>query len=184
MAARLLGVSQTALDRWVASGDVPVVVGVTGRSQVPLEELVKLIVSMRSRALTKPERHPLAQELHERRRRAQLRDLTSASSTDVRRDYGHTGAETRSLAYHRIVASMLDEELIEDARLRLRRWCDEGRIDSRNASRWQQILSRCPEAVARAIARNDEHSRQLRQSSPFAGALSEPERRRLLAALR
>src|SRR3954471_3845369 len=41
-AARLLGVSHTALNRWVASGDVPVVMTKQGRKEVPIPVLLEL----------------------------------------------------------------------------------------------------------------------------------------------
>ena len=39
MAARLLGVSQTALDRWIAQGDIPSVLTPDGRREVPRHPL-------------------------------------------------------------------------------------------------------------------------------------------------
>src|SRR5215207_4698845 len=47
--ARLLGVSQTALDRWIASGDVPVVLTPNGRREVPFDALVSLIEDVERR---------------------------------------------------------------------------------------------------------------------------------------
>jgi hypothetical protein len=38
--------------------------------------------------------------------------------------------------------------------------------------------------IREAIAADDQRGRDLRQNSPFAGALSEPERRRILAEIR
>jgi hypothetical protein len=69
-----------------------------------------------------------------------------------------------ALAYHRVVANRLDEMLVRDARRRLERWEKEGRIDPRWAREWEQILA-------------------LRQSSPFAGSLTEHERRRIVQAV-
>ena len=43
LAARVLGVSQTALDKRIARGDVPVVITSVGRREVPLALLVGLI---------------------------------------------------------------------------------------------------------------------------------------------
>src|SRR6478752_8585952 len=41
-AAQILGVSQTALDRWVAVGRIPIVVTPTGRREVPRQFVVEL----------------------------------------------------------------------------------------------------------------------------------------------
>jgi len=43
-------------------------------------------------------------------------------------------------------------------------------------------LARPLREIAETISRDDEHGRDLRQSSPFAGALDEPTRRRVLTA--
>ena len=42
IAARQLGVSHTALNRWVASGHIPVVITRRGRKEVPIPALLKL----------------------------------------------------------------------------------------------------------------------------------------------
>ncbi|HWY90744.1 MAG TPA: hypothetical protein VNY31_08750 [Solirubrobacteraceae bacterium] len=60
VAARLLGVSQTALDRWIAAGDVPVLITPTGRHELPLRWLVESIEAVQDRRLANPDdRHPL-----------------------------------------------------------------------------------------------------------------------------
>ncbi|HEV7773546.1 MAG TPA: hypothetical protein VGO48_09710 [Conexibacter sp.] len=48
--ARLLGVSQTALDRWIAAGDVPVVVTARGRREVPLRTVLDLVEAVEANA--------------------------------------------------------------------------------------------------------------------------------------
>lgn len=65
--ARLLGVSQTALDRWIGTGDVPTVLTPGGRREVPLPALVDLLEALDARRATITERHPLAAVLRERR---------------------------------------------------------------------------------------------------------------------
>jgi excisionase family DNA binding protein len=55
-----------------------------------------------------------------------------------------------------------------------RRWVDS----------WQSILRAGPEAVLRTLTSRSGHDVELRQNSPFAGVLSEPERRRVLRAFR
>jgi hypothetical protein len=183
-AARRLGVSQTALDRWVASGDIPVVIGYTGRREVPLHILMELIESVRQLRSSPQgaERHPLGAVLRERRSRIRPLDIDAILPTSRSR-HGHAHAEMQGLAYHRALASQLDEPTVREARHRLRRWREEERIDRRNADRWEDILSWPPTRIAALIGRDSERMRQLRQSSPFAGALSEAQRRQVLAAV-
>jgi hypothetical protein len=186
-AARLLGISQTALDRWIAHGDIPVVVTPAGRREVPLAQLVELAAAVSERADSVDERHPLAAILRERRSIADDLDARSLFPRGRPRELdrgGHARADLRAFAYHRAVARRLDERLIADARDLLRRWRDEGRIDPRDADGWEQILSRPPTEVARFIKSDSARARELRQSSPFAGALTEPERMRVLELTR
>lgn len=187
MAARLLGVSQTALDRWATTGDVPVVIASTGHREVPLPALVELIKAVREQRMTNPQdRHPLGSVLRERRSLADhLRTSTLLNTADRNRHHGnsHRDAELRSLAYHRAVAQRLDDRLVHDARHRLARWRTQGRIGPHYAQQWEEILAAPPTQIARLIGRDTPHMRDLRQSSPFAGALSEPERQRVLAAV-
>jgi hypothetical protein len=187
MAARLLGVSQTALDRWAATGDVPVVIARSGHRETPLHALVELIEAVRERRFTNPaDRHPLGSVLRKRRAQADLLTTSTLLRTADRRRRGadgHRPAELRSLAYHRAVAQRLDEAIVQDARRRLARWRTQGRINPRYAQQWEGILGDTPSRIARRIARDTPHMRDLRQNSPFAGTLSEPERRRVLAAV-
>jgi hypothetical protein len=187
MAARLLGVSQTALDRWVVTGDVPVVIARSGHRETPLHALVELIEAVEERRLANPDdRHPLGSVLRERRSQADLlRTSTLLRTADLRRrdGDGHRPAELRSLVYHRAVAQRLDEAIVRDARRRLARWRTQGRINPRYAQQWEKILRETPTRIARLIGRDTSHMRDLRQSSPFAGTLSEPERRRVLTAV-
>jgi hypothetical protein len=184
MAARLLGVSQTALDRWIASGDIPVVITPSDRRQVPLHALLDLMQAVDDHANAHSEEaHPLAAVLRERRRAAERLDLRrvvsqAASAKEPGRD--HRGAELRSLAYHRAVAQRLDERMVHDARRRLGRWRREGRIDPRYAEQWEAVLDSSLPRIARLIGSDSERARALRQNSPFAGTLGEHERRRVL----
>jgi hypothetical protein len=186
MAARLLGVSQTALDRWVASGDVPVLVTPTGRHELPLRWLVESIEAVQERRLSHPDdRHPLGSVL--RARHSEAKELSTSAllgRVDLRNaDHAHRRAELYSLAYHRAVAQRLDEALLQDAQDRLSRWQSQARIDPRYAQRWQTILAKPPVEIARTIGKDTPRMRDLRQSSPFAGTLSEPVRRRALAVV-
>lgn len=173
--ARLLGVSQTALDRWIATGDVPVVLTPHGRREVPLAALLDLIEAVEAHGA---ERRPLAAALRVQR----------ASTTPPRRHRdqpsGHRAAELRGLAYHRAVARRLDDAHMADARARLRRWRDEGRIHPRYADAWEELLTGPRSRLLELLRADDADAATLRQSSPFAGALDERERRVLIGLAR
>jgi hypothetical protein len=165
--ARLLGVSQPALDRWVAVGEVPTVLTPSGRREVPVNAVTELLDALAKQ----PDgaRHPLAAILRARR---------GASSRGTRRaTSGHRTAEQRGLAYHRAVARRLDEAVVADAVVRLRRWREEGRIHPRYADEWEALLTGPRSRLRSAIVADDDHAAALRQSSPLAGALTEQERR-------
>ncbi len=90
---------------------------------------------------------------------------------------GHRTAERRSLAQHRLVAERLDDELLDRARERVERWLAEGGpVHPVWAQRWRELLDRPAREVAAAICTDDEAGRDLRQTSPFAGALTHAER--------
>ena len=180
--ARLLGITQPALDKWVAKGDVPTVLTPGGRREVPLPEALSLIEDV-ERARDERGGRVLTRVIRERRR-------LSLETVDLerllprrRRPRTHRVAELQSLAYHRLVAERLDESIVDAARERLRRWRAEGRVHPRWADEWERILALPPPGIARAIAADSTHARELRQSSPFAGVLNEQERRLLRRAV-
>ena len=70
--------------------------------------------------------------------------------------------------------------MVQEARHTLLRWREQGRIDPRYAEQWEQLLDRPIPEIRRALVSEDQGSDDLRQNSPFAGMLSEPERRRTL----
>lgn len=177
MAARALGVSQPALARWIDAGDVPVVLTPTGRHEVPAGALVDLIATVEA----EDGRHPLAAVLGRRRRTAAMLDADELVAVDSRD--GHRLAELRGLAYHRAVARRLGPDVVADARDRLQRRRAAGRGHPTSLSRWERLLDRSPSEIAAAICADDDDGRALRQTSPFAGTLTEPERRRVLAAV-
>ena len=177
LSSRLLGVSQTALDRRIGQGEVPVVMTAQGRREVPLSALVELIEAVDEQRNGRQAR-PVAAVMHARRAEAERLDPQTALLGDHART-GHLSAEILSLAYHRAVAQRLDRAVVDDARHRLRRWRREGRIDSRYADRWEQLLRSPLPTIRRAIARDSQDARDLRQNSPFAGTLTTQERRRV-----
>lgn len=177
-AARLLGVSQPALHRWLDKGEISTVLTPQGRREIPLSELLGLLEEVAAARKLGASR-PLARVIAERRRRtAEIVDLDRL--LPPRRRRGHRTAELQGLAYHRLVAERLDERLIEDAQRRLERWRRTGRIHLRWADEWEQILTMPAWRIAKTIGADTASARTLRQTSPFAGALPELERRRLV----
>lgn len=180
LAAALLGVSHTALQRWVAAGDVPVLQTPTGGREVPVPALLDLREETRGNVAEAPGRYVLAPAMKRRRQAArEMRvDVVAGDSPDRG---GHDRARDRGLAYHSAIAERLTDSMVAEARHVLFVWREEGRIDPRYADRWQALLTMPLPALREAITANSSTADDLRQSSPFAGMLSEPERRRILA---
>lgn len=180
-AARHLGISHTALNRWVASGDVPVVITKEGRKEVPIPVLLELRERVDEQQRSGKRRlHALEPILLERRRRAErLRPQIDALSPNDRQD-SHRVAELRSLAYHRAVATRLRRPMVEEAERKLLRWEYAGTIDPRYAQAWKEVFAMPMNQIRKAITADDERGRDLRQNSPLGGLLTEPERRRIL----
>jgi len=179
LAARVLGVSQTALDRHVSAGAIPVVVTPSGRREVPLSELVGLAVQVAGRS---GERHALGAVLRWRAERARRRVRGSLLPPDLPGG-PHERASVQALVLHRLIASELDRTLVDDARRRLARWRQGGRIDPRWAQRWEQLLAEPLPEIRQVISADTAEAADLRQSSPFAGALTSQERTRALELL-
>lgn len=180
-AARLFGVSQPAVHRWLEKGDISTVLTSSGRREIPLPELLRLLDEV-EQARAEGSKRPLARVVRERR-------LRSDEAIDIdrllppRRGRGHRGAELSALAYHRLIAERLDERLVDDARDRLRRWRRDGRIDPHWADDWERILALPVHRIGSAIAADTARGRDLRQTSPFAGMLNAQERKRLNSAV-
>lgn len=62
----------------------------------------------------------------------------------------------------------------------MNRWESDGRLDARYASEWRALLARPLADIRERIGDDTESARDLRQNSPLAGMLSEPERQRIL----
>jgi hypothetical protein len=180
-AARLLGISHTALDRWIDKGDVPAVLTPGGRLEVPLPQLVDLLEQIEERR--DEGRLALASVIRDRRREAEAITDDTFLPQKRTRPRTHRTPELQALAYHRLVAQRLDARLVRDARKRLERWRQTGRIDPRWADEWDHILGMPIPKIARLLSSNSTRSRELRQTSPFAGSLNEQERRRVLRAV-
>jgi hypothetical protein len=90
----------------------------------------------------------------------------------------------RSLALHREVAERLrtDPELLAAARERVERWLTEGSVHATWAEAWKSILDAGLEAVIEVLTDTAPAAHDLRQVSPFAGALDPRTRWAILRA--
>ena len=189
-AARILGLSHTALQRWEKAGDLPVVVTPSGRLGVPVGSLVGLFEAVEEeRASGRRRRHTLEPVLQEARRRAasldtgRLLGMEGEQRSQAGRRDPHELAQLRSLAYHRALAGRLRRPLVEEARSRLWQWRQAGKIDPQYAARWDEVLDQPIPEIRRVLREDSPQARDLRQNSPFAGMLSEPERRKILTSV-
>jgi hypothetical protein len=91
----------------------------------------------------------------------------------------HTRLDERSLALHRLVARKLlaDPAVLHQARDNLRRWQATNGATVPALAEWGLILDGPSAKVARLLTERSERATRLRQSSPFAGVLTEAERR-------
>jgi hypothetical protein len=90
----------------------------------------------------------------------------------------HSRVDARSLAMHRLVAEKLraDPALLDQARENLRRWQNADGSPSHTLAEWANVLHGPAAHVARFLEEWSERASRLRQSSPFAGVLTEAER--------
>ena len=95
-------------------------------------------------------------------------------------------AEERSIAYHREIASLLAHrpELLDTARDRVESWLRDGSVARPYAEAWRDLLCGTFEQLAATLIDPGERSRDLRQVSPFAGALDPRTRWRIHADVR
>ena len=182
LAARLLGVSHTALERWIKASDLPVVYSSNGRVEVPVPALLDLYEAVERDRRLGPRRYALKPTM--KRHRAAAGRLRVDDLKDDAQRGGHDRARARGLAYHRAVAERLRKPMVEEARHVLFRWYQQGQIDPRYADRWERLLDRPIPEIRRALVDTSQDADDLRQNSPFAGLLSEPERRRILREVR
>jgi hypothetical protein len=94
----------------------------------------------------------------------------------------HRLAEERSLAYHEAVAVRLavDPGVLERARARVHEWIAAGDAPTPHYAReWRAVLALSPESIRTFLVDRGERARELRQSTPFAGALPPRERWRI-----
>jgi hypothetical protein len=178
LAARVLGVDHKALARWIRSGDLPLVESPSGRNEVRVAAVVDLSEAVAdSRASGVRRRHHLEPSLAAGRRRAE--SMSPRELVDAGHENGHGRAERRGLAYHRTLAKRPRRPMVDEALRLLWKWREQQRIDERYAEQWEQVLREPIPEVRRVIAEDSQRGRDLRQNSPFAGMLSEAERRRI-----
>lgn len=187
LAADFVGVSHTALNRWIVSGDVPVVPTVTGRPEVPIPAVCDLRHQVaRERESGSRRLHTMEPAMTEARHRAEqlrldpsLRAELAAGPVDR-----HRLSDLRSLAYHQTLAPRLSRTMVTRARVKVDRWEHERRLDPRHAAEWRMLLSLPLKEVRAAISTDDDRGHDLRQSSPLAGLISEPERRKIFETVK
>ena len=182
LAARFLGLSHPALNRWARSGDLPLVFTPQGRTEVPVSVLVPLYEAVEEGRRT-GRRHVLEPVLKQARANAEALDperLVAEELDDEATLDRHRVSELRSLAYHRVVAARLTPLIVDDVRRLLWQWERGEKIDARSIERWREILDRPMDEIRAALGDDAQPLRELRQSSPFAGLLTEPERRKII----
>lgn len=97
----------------------------------------------------------------------------------------HRLAEERSIAYHRAVATRLEREpgLLAQAHERVRAWLAR-EPQPYYARAWDEVLSWPLARVVAFLSDPGERARELRQSTPFAGAIPARERWRIWREVR
>ncbi len=90
----------------------------------------------------------------------------------------HRLAEERSIAYHRVIANRLRlrPEVLDIARERVQGWMTASTAPPFYARQWAERLAGDLESIEAFLVDRSELAVELRQSSPFAGALSPVER--------
>jgi hypothetical protein len=179
LAASILDVSEATIRRWVRRGELPTVISPSGRRGIPVGELADLyedVAEQRSRG----RKHVIEPRM------AAAREAAKCMEIDVAGPAGDTHGRSlaRALAYHRAVARKLTRPTADTALHRVWEWESQGRIDAEYARRWEMLLRGPLREIREQISASGAEADDLRQSSPFAGALSEPERRRIVAEVR
>jgi hypothetical protein len=91
----------------------------------------------------------------------------------------HSRLDARSFALHSLVAKKLvsDPSLLEVARDNVLRWQAINDTVSIALTEWEQILAGQLDDIIALLVDHSEHATRLRQSSPFAGVLTDAERK-------
>lgn len=130
------------------------------------------------------------QAMRARRKAAGLKVVSTWQLTEhvARDEYSpHRILDARSLAMHVLIVRKIDRDrtLLGIARANIARW-EKQRGDAVPwwLAEWRQILERPWLQIAALLTEQSENAIRLRQSTPFAGVLSEAERKRIYAAFR
>jgi hypothetical protein len=93
----------------------------------------------------------------------------------------HRLNEERSIEYHRLIAERLrrDPAILELARERVAGWLAASEKPPFYARRWAEVLAGDSPSVAAFLTDRGELATELRQSTPFAGAITAQERWRI-----
>ena len=179
LAGQLVGVSHTAIRRWVNNGDLATVYAPSGMREIPIGVVLDLYDQVTA-ARQAGRHHVIEPGMRQARERAARMD-PPALVADAPDDDGHRRAERRALAYHRTIAKKLRRRDVNEAYQLLLAWRENGRIDPRYAEEWERLLREPMPVIRRALGEDSRQMRDLRQSSPFAGTLGERERSRIIA---
>jgi hypothetical protein len=181
-AARVLGVSPPALRRWVSRGDIATVFDLDGSRAIPLSALVELKEAVDGERAA-GRRHVLEGAVVATRKKAERLPRNLAAPRQGPRE-GEEPSDVRGLAYHRAVARRLDRPTADMALALVRHWKGKGSIDPRYAESWEELLEGPLPDLRRVLEDESRAARDLRQNSPFAGVLSEAERRAIADQVR
>lgn len=181
-AARVLGVSPPALRRWISKGEIAVVFDLDGARAIPLSALVDLKEAVEVERLA-GRRHVLEGAIAATRERAERLPRNLAAARERSREDQEL-SDVRGLAYHRAVARRLDRPTADMALALVRHWKSKGSIDPRYAEVWERLLEGPLSGVRKVLEDEGAEARDLRQNSPFAGILSEAERRAIAEQVR
>jgi len=98
----------------------------------------------------------------------------------------HRLAEERSVAYQSLIAERLPSqpEVLASARRRVQGWLEAAQMAPFYARKWAEILNGDVPSIAAFLRERSELADELRQSSPFAGALKPEERWRIIRETR
>jgi hypothetical protein len=90
----------------------------------------------------------------------------------------HRLAKERSIAYHGVIAERLQRqpEVLANARQRVQAWLSSDAEAPFYARRWAEVLAGDVSSITAFLTERSELAEELRQSSPFAGALQPRER--------
>lgn len=129
-------------------------------------------------------------KLRERRLAAGLKAVTTWVAPEVKAAAtysSHRVLEARSLAMHVLIARKIEANpaLLDIAHGNLTRWAKqrEGNLPAW-LTEWQALIQRPWPEVAALLTEQSENAIRLRQSTPFAGVLTDEERARVYEAFR